>query len=98
MVVLETEKIRKSERASVPREIKNEENKKIKMGQHAKGRSQKQIGWRHVGSVRVGSDQVISCKGMKVRAYVHKYGKDAEKKSKKAGRGRSRSPAPGVEC
>ena len=52
----------------------NEENKKIKMAQHAKGRSQKQICSRHVDSVRVGSDQIIFCKGMKVRAYVHKYG------------------------
>ena len=37
MVGVETEKIRKYKEASVPRENKNEENKKIKMGQHAKG-------------------------------------------------------------
>ena len=61
-------------------EKKNEENKKIKMGQHAKGRSQKLIGSRHVDSVRVGSDRVIFVrKGMKVRArgasaYISTYG------------------------
>ena len=76
----------------------NEENKKIKMAQHAKGRSQKQICSRHVDSVRVGSDQIIFCKGMKVRAYVHKYGRDTSEERREAGAGRSKSRPRAIEC
>ena len=58
MVGVETEKIRKYKEASVPRENKNEENKKIKMGQHAKGDHKS----RSAGdmSVRFGSGRIRS--------------------------------------
>ena len=79
----ETEKIRKSKRASVPMENSYKENKKIEMGQHA-------------NRIRSYFCKGMKVRARGESAYISTYGTtDVEKRSRE---GRSRSPAHGIEC